>query len=170
MPSLASREPPLACGALHYSQNRRPKPSLRPNLSIRDAESTTNTSCRTTKATPTRLGGGFGPLYSLVCRMVWCTLTSCGRLLRFPNGTHKSRRLLGRVDMGMSSDFLYARLSFVEGLARILDFGNTFSGYNDSDTGLETDSIALWTDWAVVGQDIRDAIGAFEEKDVASVR
>ena len=60
MPSLASREPPLACGALHYSQNRRPKPSLRPNLSIRDAESTTNTSCRTTKATPTRLGGGFG--------------------------------------------------------------------------------------------------------------
>ena len=74
------------------------------------------------------------------------------------------------MGMGMSSDFLYARPSLVEGLARILDFGNTFSGYNDSDTGLETDSIALWTDWAVVGQDIRDAIGAFEEKDVASVR
>ena len=49
-----------AYGALHYSQKRRPNPSLRPNLSICDAESTTNTSCRTTKGTPTRLGGGFG--------------------------------------------------------------------------------------------------------------
>ncbi len=49
-----------ACGGLHYSQKRRPKPSLRPNLSICDAESTTNTSWRTTKATPTWLGGGFG--------------------------------------------------------------------------------------------------------------
>ena len=34
--------------------------------------------------------------------------------------------------------------------------------YNASPTGQEADAVAIWMDWAAVGQDMRDVIGAFE--------
>ena len=64
--------------------------------------------------------------------------------------------------MESHSDFLYARPSFLEGLARIVDLGGAMNEYNASPTGQEADAVAIWMDWAAVGQDIRDAIGAFE--------
>lgn len=57
--------------------------------------------------------------------------------------------------MGDYSDFLFARPSFIEGVARILDFGNTLNQYN---TSADADTIALTMDMYAVGDDLREAI------------
>ncbi len=66
---------------------------------------------------------------------------------------------------GMHSDFLYARPSFFEGMARIMDIGGTLNEYNASRTGAEADVIALMMDWNAVGQDLRRAIGEYETEE-----
>lgn len=60
--------------------------------------------------------------------------------------------------------FLFARPSFIEGLARIFDLGNSLNVYNESLTGREADFKALWADWSMVGQDITDAIHKVTEE------
>ncbi len=59
----------------------------------------------------------------------------------------------------MYSEFIFARPSFVEGMARIVDVGDTLNGYNASD---DPDTVALMMDWLAVGQAMRRAIGEFE--------
>ena len=59
--------------------------------------------------------------------------------------------------MSTLSTFLFARPSFLEGLARALDIGATLDLYNASVTSKQADSLALRADWRAVGQDIRDA-------------
>jgi hypothetical protein len=61
--------------------------------------------------------------------------------------------------------FLYAEPSIVEGMARILDFGNTLTEYNCALSGEQADFLAMRADWAVVGDDIRSAVAQFA-KDV----
>ena len=63
------------------------------------------------------------------------------------------------------SDFLYARPSFLEGVARIFDFGGTLNEYNDSPTGQEADTAAIRSDWEAIGQDMRAAIEAFRREE-----
>ena len=70
-----------------------------------------------------------------------------------------------RSTMETYSDFLYARPSFLEGVARIFDLRGTLNEYNVSPTGKEADAVAIWSDWAAIGQDMRDAIGEFEEEE-----
>lgn len=68
------------------------------------------------------------------------------------------------TEMGTTSDYLYARPSFSEGLARILDFGNTLGVYNasgDLEPDSDPDGIALRMDWAVIGGDFRHAVEQF---------
>jgi hypothetical protein len=60
--------------------------------------------------------------------------------------------------MNNRTDFLYARPSFTEGIARILDFGNTLNEYNDSWLSEETDFRALQSDWEVIGNDMKEAV------------
>ncbi len=60
--------------------------------------------------------------------------------------------------MAPRSDFLYATPSFVEGIARIIDFGNTLNEYNASESEEKADEIALYMDWKIVGTDIRNAM------------
>ncbi len=60
------------------------------------------------------------------------------------------------------SDFLFARPSFIEGLARIVDFGGTLNEYNRSKTAEEADKRALKSDFEVIGRDLREAIDEFE--------
>lgn len=57
--------------------------------------------------------------------------------------------------MDFCSDFLYARPSFLEGVARIIDLGNTLGEYNTSET---PDEIAISRDWTIVGNDLRTAL------------
>jgi hypothetical protein len=46
--------------------------------------------------------------------------------------------------------FLYARPSFLEGLARIFDFGGTLNEYNQSLTPKQADFLALRADWLTI--------------------
>ncbi len=62
----------------------------------------------------------------------------------------------------MYTDFLYARPSFLEGMARIADMGGTLNEYNASD---DPDTAALMMDWLAVGRAMRQAIGDFEAAD-----
>jgi hypothetical protein len=66
--------------------------------------------------------------------------------------------------MSRPDDYLFARPSFKEGVARILDLGNTLNVYNNSKSGEEADRKALESDWGTVGNDIRTAISKFEKE------
>ena len=57
--------------------------------------------------------------------------------------------------------FFYANPSFVEGMARTLDIGDTLTVFNDSMTPEEADYRALKADWVAVGEDIKVAIEGF---------
>lgn len=59
--------------------------------------------------------------------------------------------------MSILSTFLFARPSFIEGFARVLDIGNALNEYNRSLTGQQADFLALRADWRQIGQSIRDA-------------
>jgi hypothetical protein len=50
--------------------------------------------------------------------------------------------------------YLYASPNFWSGVARLLDFGNTYDQYNHLQTGQEADSIGIFMDWEQVGQDL----------------
>jgi hypothetical protein len=58
------------------------------------------------------------------------------------------------------SSILFARPSFIEGVARAYDLGNTLSEYNRSETGEVADARALYADWRLVGDEIRQAMEA----------
>ena len=60
---------------------------------------------------------------------------------------------------------LFARPSFVEGMARALDMGGTLNEYNTSLSGEEADAIAIWSDWAAIGQDMYAVMGGYEGGD-----
>lgn len=55
------------------------------------------------------------------------------------------------------STFLFARSSFAEGVARLVDFGGTLNEYNYSPTGRQADMFAHWADWTAIGNDMRTA-------------
>jgi hypothetical protein len=69
----------------------------------------------------------------------------------------------------LSSEFLVARPSFLEGVARILDFAGFMTEYNRSRTSEEADLHALRTDWAILGEDMRAAARATVKEWKASV-
>ena len=58
----------------------------------------------------------------------------------------------------MTTFYLFANPSFVEGISRLLDAGGTLNIYNESSTAEEADYIALRNDWLTIGQDFRKAI------------
>lgn len=59
--------------------------------------------------------------------------------------------------MGGYSNFLYADPSFTEGIARLLDFGDTLTEYNRSPSAEQADAIALTADWNAVVDDLTTA-------------
>jgi hypothetical protein len=64
----------------------------------------------------------------------------------------------------IKTDFLFSSPSFASGASRLLDWGGTFDCYNVSANGKEADTKAMLADWVVVGDDIADAINAWDEK------
>lgn len=56
-----------------------------------------------------------------------------------------------------TTDFLYARPSFLEGVARLVDIRGSLNVYNHSVTGEEADQRALMMDWKAVGDALRTA-------------
>jgi hypothetical protein len=59
--------------------------------------------------------------------------------------------------------FLFARPSFVAGVAQIVDLGNTLFVYNESNSPNQADYMATKNDWALVGDDLRSAIASARE-------
>ncbi|HEX5415433.1 MAG TPA: hypothetical protein VFZ25_07190 [Chloroflexota bacterium] len=59
---------------------------------------------------------------------------------------------------------LFARSSFLEGVARIFDFADAHNEYNTSATPEEADYLALLSDWQVVGDDLRSAIAVYGQE------
>ena len=57
-----------------------------------------------------------------------------------------------------STDFLTASGSFVLGFASAFDPSGTFFLRNSSETPEEADSIAIYNDFAMIGQDICDTL------------
>lgn len=70
--------------------------------------------------------------------------------------------------MGSFTDLLYARSSFFEGVARLVDFGGTLNEYNECDTPAEADVVALRSDWEALAQDYRAALGSVVDESQAS--
>lgn len=60
--------------------------------------------------------------------------------------------------------YFFARPSFVDGMARILDFGLTMQDYNRSRTVTEADYIAISNDWQAVGKDIKTVLSRYEQE------
>lgn len=58
--------------------------------------------------------------------------------------------------------FLFARPSFLGGVAALVDFGNTLFVYNESVTPEQADYFAVKSDWVAVGNDLRRAIRELE--------
>jgi len=58
--------------------------------------------------------------------------------------------------MGYST-LLFGSPSFLEGFGRAIDAGGILTEFNSSMSARQADYFALWSDWAVVGADIREA-------------
>lgn len=63
-----------------------------------------------------------------------------------------------------STDFLFARPSFMRGIAKILDMGSTGKIYNSSESEAEADYKALLSDWNVTGNDMREAMNDYQKR------
>jgi len=61
------------------------------------------------------------------------------------------------------STILFARPSFLEGMGRIMDFGDVLQEYNRFLTPQQADSLAILADWGAVAQDIGAAVRQYEE-------
>jgi hypothetical protein len=60
------------------------------------------------------------------------------------------------------TSFLYARPSWIEGIARLADFAHTLDNYNLSEDSQQADSLALLSDWYVVGDDLSAAMQQYK--------
>lgn len=58
------------------------------------------------------------------------------------------------------TDFLFARATFLSGVASVLDLGGTLGNPNMSRNTTEADFMALRSDWLAVGNDMREAISS----------
>lgn len=67
--------------------------------------------------------------------------------------------------MNRHSYRLGARPSFLEGIARLMDFGNSLNEYKSYPSGVEADHAALAKDWAMIGLDFRNATAEFEAEE-----
>lgn len=54
----------------------------------------------------------------------------------------------------MGSMYLCSTPTLWSGMARLLDFGNTFDAYNRAANGSEADGLGMLWDWAMVGEDL----------------
>jgi hypothetical protein len=62
----------------------------------------------------------------------------------------------------LTSTFLTADPTLLTGAGTILNLSGCYYRFNSSRTSAEADAKALFMDWAITGQDLRDAMAAFE--------
>lgn len=64
----------------------------------------------------------------------------------------------------MRTDFLFPSLSFLSGVASVINLPGDIGPYNHSRTGEKADIKALYSDYRMIFQDIEDTMGAFDAK------
>ena len=79
-------------------------------------------------------------------------------LKRARRGAGKQGRIVPK------GDIIYARPSFIRGVARLFDFGGTLNiyHYQQDEDPAEADARAIASDWEAVGKDIADAIEKYD--------
>ena len=65
---------------------------------------------------------------------------------------------MSNVKNNISTFYLFANPSFLEGTARLIDVCGALNMYNESETNEEADFRALRSDWLAVGQDLMTAM------------
>lgn len=63
-----------------------------------------------------------------------------------------------------NSDYLFARPTFISGIARLFDFSGTLNVYNISPDEQTADMRAFQEDWKALGNDMRAALAAYKEE------
>ena len=63
------------------------------------------------------------------------------------------------------TDYLFSYPSFLTGLARGLDLGDTLTEFNRSISGEEADIIAIESDWMAVGKDISSVMVQVDDEE-----
>lgn len=58
---------------------------------------------------------------------------------------------------------LFAPPSFLSGVARLWDWSGAMTAYNRDGTPAEADYAAIRSDWEAVGDDLRAAVGRYEQ-------
>jgi hypothetical protein len=66
--------------------------------------------------------------------------------------------------MNNDSMFLFARPSFLEGMARVVDIGGTLNVYNTSLTPDQADRLALLSDIAALRKDLVQAVARLQSE------
>lgn len=61
-------------------------------------------------------------------------------------------------------NYLIASPSFLEGVGRIFDFGDTLTMFNYSVSPGQADTSAIRSDWSVVGVDLANALQKFRQQ------
>ena len=70
--------------------------------------------------------------------------------------------------MNQLTSSLYAQPSFLEGVARTIDFAGTLNDYNRSPTEEMADYLALLSDWTAVGESMYEAFDKLNPRRSAS--
>ncbi|MBD1995147.1 hypothetical protein H6G00_00705 [Leptolyngbya sp. FACHB-541] len=68
-----------------------------------------------------------------------------------------------KINLNGLTDFLYARPSFIEGIARLMDFGGTLEVYNTTLPREQVDGLALAADWMAIGGDLETVMKQYLE-------
>src|SRR5215211_402050 len=77
----------------------------------------------------------------------------------------KYNKFIKKYRTGINYSYrLFAKPSFVEGMARIIDIDSTLNVYNENNTPDEADFEALYSDWKSVGDDIAKSIINYYEQ------
>ncbi len=68
--------------------------------------------------------------------------------------------MLAMKQIPSRAQFLFATPGVLEGLARLVDFGNVFDAYNATGPLEDPDRRAIHQDWMAVGDDLRGAMSS----------
>ena len=57
------------------------------------------------------------------------------------------------------TDFLFSKSNFLMGMGSVLDLSGTYYTFNASESEKEADRKAIESDWGMIGQDMKEAMG-----------
>ncbi len=67
------------------------------------------------------------------------------------------------------SELLFARSSFIEGMARVVDWSGSLNRYNTMPSPEEADAAAMAADWAAVGEDLYRAVDSYRGETITEI-